>query len=303
MNLSNWHALLPDTTPLSRINLPGTHNSPTQFVNLSLFSKCQDKSILQQLEMGVRLFDIRLALNNEAFTAVHGISNCRSAKSKNAALLTFNMIFNDIKTFLEHHPTETVVLSLKMDRGNNTDDFFSKFYTSFIESYSTLWFLENRIPALEECRGKLVLMRRCSLGKSVIIFNDLNSGLDFTKMSNQESTNGPIIPLPSSVKTLDNKSNSFFVVVQDGYMLNPIAKWKKAVEPMLENVNPRKGTIAINFLSTAGFPFLPFINAKYVNTRFQRFHLKPQKFYGWLVPDFLTKKLTSKIIKSNFPEI
>lgn len=300
MDLSNWQALLPDNIPLSTINLPGTHNSSTQFVNLSPFSRCQGKSILQQLEMGARLLDIRLALGDEGFITVHGISNCRSAKNRNSALLTFDMVFNDIKTFLELHSTEAVVLSLNIGRGDKLDSFFPTFYRKFIEAYSRIWFLENRIPTLGESRGKLVLIRRCDLGKSDIVFNDLNSGLNFTKMSKQESTKSHAVPLPNPVKMFDNKSKSFSLVVQDNYMLNPIAKWRKSVKPMLENANPGKGLITINFLSSAGFPFFPFINAKYINNKFQRFHLIPECFYGWLVPDFLTKRLTSKIIKSNF---
>lgn len=299
MDLSNWQAALPDSTVLSAINLPGTHNSATQFVNLSLFSRCQGKSILQQLESGARLLDIRLELSDGVFTAVHGIANCRSSKSRRSPLLTFDMIFEDIKTFIKRHPTETVIVSLKMDRGKNGDDFYPTFYKIFIEKYPSIWFLENRIPTLGECRGKLVLMRRCDSGKSDITFSDLNSGINFTTMSGQESTKNAL-PLPYMVETLDNKADSFSVVVQDSYMYNPIAKWEKAIKPMLENLEASNETIAINFLSTAGVPFIPYINSRYVNAKFNRFDLKNRNPYGWLVSDFLTEKLAVKIIASNF---
>lgn len=299
MDLSNWQSLLPDSTPLSIINLPGTHNSSTQFVNLSPFSRCQCKSIGKQLEAGARLLDIRLTLSGEEFTAVHGIANCRSSKNRKSALLSFKMIFDDIKTFIELNPTETIIVGLKMDRGDNVDDFFPAIYINFIQAYSAIWFLENRIPTLGECRGKLVLLRRCDLGKSDIIFNDLNSGLNFTKMSSQESEKSSV-PLPYQVETLTGKSKAFSIVLQDDFMLNPIAKWKKAVKPMLENAKPGINTTTINFLSTAGFPYFPCNNARYVNLKFERFNLKPKKFYGWLVLDFLTEKLAAKVISSNF---
>lgn len=300
MDISNWQASLPDNTPFSTINMPGTHNSSTQFVNLSLFSRCQHKSILQQLEMGARLLDIRLTLGDEGFATVHGISNCRSSRSRNSALLTFDMIFNDVKTFLELHPTEAVLVGIKMDRGENLDIFFPTFYSKFIEAYSTIWFLENRIPTLGECRGKLVLIRRCDLGQSNLVFNDSNSGLNLTVMSSQEDATSPGRLLPCPVETMDGKSTSFSVVVQDDFMLNPIAKWNKAVQPMLENAKPDNSTMTINFLSTAGFPYFPCHNARYVNSKFNSFNLKSKRFYGWLVFDFLTEKLAVKTIESNF---
>lgn len=298
MDLSNWQAALPDSTVLSMINLPSTHNSATQFVSLSLLSRCQGKSILEQLESGARFLDIRLELKDADFTAIHGIANCRESKSKRSPLLSFDMVFNDLKTFVEHHPTETVLLSLKMDRGENGDDFFPTFYRDFIEAYPSIWFLKNRIPALKECRGKLILMRRCDLGKSDIVFNDLNAGINLTTMNDQEPAKNAL-PLPYAVELLNKNLEGFFVQVQDKYMYNPIAKWEKAIKPMLENVEANNKTIAINFLSTAGVPFIPFINSKYINSKFNRFRLKSKNPYGWLVCDFLTEELATKVIKSN----
>lgn len=299
MHLSNWQAALPDSTMLSMINLPGTHDSCTQFVSLSLFSRCQNKSILQQLELGARLLDVRLELCDESFVAVHGIANCRSSKNRHSPLLTFDMIFNSVKIFIEHHTTETVVLSLKMDRGNNIDDFFPTFYKNFIEPYPSIWFLENRIPALNECRGKLVLMRCCDLGKSDTVFTSLNTGLNMTILSDEETAKDSL-PLPYTVEGLDNTQDNFSIVVQDSFMYNPSAKWKKAIKPMLENIVPENKTIAINFLSTAGVPFIPYINSKYVNSKFYRFDLNSKNPYGWLVLDFITEELAEKIIHSNF---
>lgn len=299
MDLSNWQAALPDSTVLSMINLPGTHNSATQFVSLSLLSRCQGKSILEQLESGARLLDIRLELSDGIFTAVHGIANCHSSKSRRSSLLSFDMIFNDIKTFIDLNPTETIIVSLKMDRGQNYDDFFPTFYKSFIEECPSVWFLENRIPNLDECRGKMLLMRRCGLGKSKIIFNDLNSGVNCTGMNAQDEMKNALT-LPHKIKMFDNQSENIFITVQDKYMYNPIAKWKKAVKPMLEHVKSDNKTIVINFLSTAGLPFIPFTNAKYVNSKFNRFLLTHTKPYGWIAFDFLTKELAAKVINSNF---
>jgi 1-phosphatidylinositol phosphodiesterase len=299
MDLSNWQKIISGTLPLSLINLPGTHDSSTQFVTLSLFSRCQNTSIKQQLENGIRFLDIRLELRDSIFYAVHGIANCRTSKKRRSPLLLFQDIFSNIQDFTIKHPSETIIVAIKMDRGTNTDEFFPTFYEQFVEQNISRWFLENRIPALDECRGRMVLLRRCVTGKSHYTFDESNSGLNFTN-----SFDSPIsahgIPLPGLVETIDPKYPEYSVAIQDSFMLNPVQKWKKAVKPALDNFAPADNSIAIHYLSTAGMPFIPRINSRYINSKFYAYPLQNRGNCGWICFDFPASEQIVKTIKSNF---
>ena len=53
-------SFIPNGTPLiNEINIPGTHDSAMYFTTLGTLAKTQDMDIKQQLEMGIRYFDIR----------------------------------------------------------------------------------------------------------------------------------------------------------------------------------------------------------------------------------------------------
>ena len=299
MDLTYWQSLIPENTPLSLINIPGTHDSSTQYVTLSPFSRCQGKNIFQQLEAGIRLLDIRLELRDSEFYAVHGIADCRTSKKRKSPLLRFEDTFASCVNFLHQHPTETVIISLKMERGNNRDSFFPSFYNQFIEPNLKIWYLENRIPVMGECRGKLVLMRRCDIGSTDKGFTDQQAGINFTKMTFADPVKNDLF-LICPFEQLNGNPAAESAMIQDKYMLNPKAKWKKAVKAALDNAEPDKSKIFINFLSTAGFPFLPVFNSRAVNSNFKKYELKNKKAYGWIVTDFQTEELNQKIIQSNF---
>ena len=40
----NWMKNIPDSLLISEVNLPGTHDSTTQFINFKRFSRCQNKN-------------------------------------------------------------------------------------------------------------------------------------------------------------------------------------------------------------------------------------------------------------------
>lgn len=54
---ADWMSLLEDELPLNRIVLPGSHDCATQFVQLAFVTKCQAKSVGDQLEAGIRYLD------------------------------------------------------------------------------------------------------------------------------------------------------------------------------------------------------------------------------------------------------
>ena len=80
-------------TKLSELSIPGTHDSTTQYVNLSPIFQCQDTDIQTQLENVYRYLDIRLVLK-------HNFAKCRKDKSLFSRPLTLDDLLEDVYFFL-----------------------------------------------------------------------------------------------------------------------------------------------------------------------------------------------------------
>ncbi len=279
MPLHNWMKNIGDDKSLRDINIPGTHDSATKYCQFSLISSCQNKSIREQLEIGVRAFDIRV----DKMTLVHSFCKCR--KSLFGSVLTLQNVMDDIFSFLSENPSETVLMLFKMDNGESSEECFRLLYENFIKTNPDKWYLENKIPALGEVRGKIVLLRRTDA-------HTPKAGIDFNAM-----------PYHGGIK--ETKWEDFSpngedtVTVQDRYMLLWYKKWKNSVKPLLEKSEEYKGNMILNFLSDAGFPFIPRFVSKYINHKFLSFNLKKENRYGVLMFDFVNEKLTEKVISSN----
>lgn len=297
METAKWMSLLPGETPMCLVNLPGTHDSSTQFIVLPILFSCQDKSIAGQLEIGVRFLDIRLELREGRFRAVHGIGSCKARRGPGAPPLFFEDIWAMCAAFLAANPTETIVMSVKMDAGDNGELFFTEFARQHIEG-ENLWFLENRFPALGECRGKVVLLRRCSAG-SAQGCTDLNTGINLSNWPEQGATDSAKA-LRCGIERLDAAPSGLEAVIQDRFRFPGKEKWEKAVKPALDAARPGAGTLCLHFLSTFGRIAGPKINARAVNRAFAAYPLEPRKSVGWIILDFPTRALSEKIIASNF---
>lgn len=291
MNTKNWMKDIDSKIPVSMINIPGTHDSATEFMNsiVPQFYRCQDKSIYEQIKLGARFIDARLQYKNKHFRFVHSIGDCRVAKPWNSALLYFDDVLADIKLFLTENPSETILLSVKMDDGNNADVFYREFYNAFIKDNKALWFLDNRIPCLGEIRGKIVFIRRCILGDNA--FSSRDNGIDFSFWEDQSSCKSTL-PLPCWFGSEKNEK----AIIQDRYRLKKEDKWQKAAVTMFENYDPHENMMAFNFLSAAGIPQK---NAEYINCEFKKYKL-PKKPLGIVIFDFLDTELSEKIINTNF---
>lgn len=274
---------------LSEINLAGTHDSATAFCAFSRLAKCQAHTFEEQLRMGVRLLDIRLCRMGNRFYLVHGKANCYRNETKEERL-SFDEVFEVLKAFLRENPRETVVLSVKQDRGYLQKSFFKAFYNQYIRPQENLWYLENRVPRLSECCGKLVLMRRCKKAES---FESANScGLDFSVWEDQASRT-ETSPLTVTL------SADCRAAVQDRYRLAPEIKWNDCEKPFLESVRPSSHEICLHYLSTCGGSGVPEENAVYVNTQFADYPLPKDRACGWFFLDFPTEALCDKIMRSN----
>lgn len=159
-HLSSWMKELRDDWPLTALSIPGTHNSPTSHVALPSV-RCQAVGIREQLDNGVRFFDIRVQVNSDPnksdLILVHSAFPVSLTGNK-----YFHDLLDDVYGFLDANPSETLIMSIKREgTGKGTDQQLSKHLRHrYAAPENTKWFTEPRIPCLGEARGRVVLFRR-----------------------------------------------------------------------------------------------------------------------------------------------
>ncbi len=276
IELKNWMSKIDDFIKITDINIPGTHDSLTRFCQFSLFSKCQSLSLNQMLEIGVRALDLRV----NGAEIVHSFCKCK--KSRFGSVLTIYDVLDEIYSFLNDNPDETLLLFFKND-GKIDGQTSLKLLREEIFKRPEMWYCENIFPILREARGKIILLNRI----------DATIGIDFSSMPYQGNTNtaqGEMF----SPNQIDN------IMVQDRYLLPSKRKWSEAVKTILKDEFKYDDFLVLNFLSSAGIPFVPKFNSKYVNKQFLNFPLKALGNYGILMFDFITSDISKKIIDTNF---
>ena len=289
---NNWMSAVSSSVKLTEINMPGTHDSCTQYVNASIISRTQTLSISQQLQIGVRYFDMRFEKVENGFIAVHGAANCKVDGSVFADDLTASQVIADCKAFLAANPTETVLFQLKEDDGDAGTSFYSSFYDYYIKSNPDIWFIENRIPTLGEVRGKIVLLRAVSLDTSR--FDDSNSGINFSRypyIGDQTQFNYQRRDIE---KTDGTKYASMYV--QDSYRLEGDAKWTCVSSFLDSELNPNEFNICMTNCARISTPQF---NAQDINGRLKQYNFQKGKCYGIVAMDFVTDELCNTVVNTN----
>ena len=292
---NGWMRKIDGETPITAINIPGTHDSATEYVSFAFVSRTQALSIAEQLEAGVRYFDMRFEKTENGFKAVHSLSDCREGKSIFSEKLTAEKIIGDCSAFLSENPSETILFQLREDDGDAGDSFFESFYELFIKNNPDLWFCENRIPKLGEVRGKIVLLRVGGIDGEK--FTDKNSGINFS-----------MYPYIDGMKKHDYRREDIKTLggtaycsmyVQDSYQLLGRRKLA-AIEDFLASELDR-AEFNICMTNCTGI-LMPWMNAIYVNRRLKEYGFESGRYYGIVAADFIDPELCRMIYSSNFRE-
>lgn len=293
INLRKWMEGIDDSRDLLSLNLVGTHDCVTQYVQLPHLARCQDRNIYEQLCLGIRGLDIRVKSKGGRLKMVHAFTKAFVNPSHFSAWMDMEDVLCHCYNFLDRNPSETIVFQFKNDSGKEMEKCFDILYNIYIKANADKWYLENRVPVLSECRGKIVLIRRCEMADREE-YNDRNSGIDFSKWVEQDTA----VPEPLMLKTSGENEATF--IVQDRYKYKPVARWNECIKPFLDTMKPFDGTYIINYLSTAGGYKGPYNNSRYINPHFMDYPLDSENYYGMIYVDFPTPELTRKIIKTNF---
>ncbi|CAG7845920.1 SubName: Full=Uncharacterized protein {ECO:0000313/EMBL:CCA77974.1} [Serendipita indica DSM 11827] len=160
---NDWMKEIGDETLLSAMTIPGTHDAAAYNYtgDLHEFWNCQTQPLFAQLDSGIRALDLRYALLDGKLHFFHSIA----LLDKKAEVID---IVYGLHAWLQKHPSETIVVSLKVDNGDPAGEEVQRLMGEVLDVTKAFW-VENVTTAttLKEARGKLVLMRRFPFSRPV----------------------------------------------------------------------------------------------------------------------------------------
>lgn len=265
---AQWMAAIRDDTEISRLSIPGSHNSATfklQDPIKQVWAMTQDRDFKDQFNNGIRFFDIRVrAVEDDQLVLHHG----------NVFLYTSLWEFiNSANDFLKKNPSETIIMSIKTEYESMprvTKSVEEIFRDAYYNRTDYFYKGDSFFPKLSEVRGKIVVMNRMS---EKIKFSGI-----------------PYIPWGDN-RNFSGKIGDDYMHVQDQYNVTYYPK-KDAIEAFLNQTDKNYNDVSyyINFtsLSSGGtmwsspYYFAGYLNpstAQYINT-----HIS--KRAGWVIMDY-----------------
>jgi len=158
-----WMSRVSGEKYLSQITIPGTHDSCADHnSNCGTFKKwyeCQDKTVTEQLNLGVRFLDIRFKHKNDKFMINHGGCYLR---------YTFDGVMQTLKDFLTANNQETVMVSYSYypDQDEDNTRSFQETLDEYINQSIGLFYQGEEVPKLKDVRGKIVLLNFGKKGRT-----------------------------------------------------------------------------------------------------------------------------------------
>lgn len=192
---ADWMAEVPDSTRLSDLSLPGTHDTMTYQVNNldgASWLKTQNLSLEEQLKAGVRVLDIRVRCQgtplpddspplpgpDDAPHAPHlprydpqGEQNLWLVHDSYGIGGTLEDVLDTVQKFQAEHPREAIVMRLsKDDTSVGCRQSVPQVFDSYMDRYTKqglrVWTGTDNNPTLEKLRGNLVVLHDMGDGNS-----------------------------------------------------------------------------------------------------------------------------------------
>jgi 1-phosphatidylinositol phosphodiesterase len=276
---TDWMADLADARGVAELSIPGTHDSGALHEPLPGVAQAQRIAIADQLVAGVRYFDLRCRQVDDAFLIYHGPIDQDQ---------TFDEVLATMSKFLDAHPGEAVIVSVKEETtpaGTNTRSFEATF-ASYVAQAPDRWYLGDTLPRLGDVRSRLVLLRRFPASAAPL-------GIDGSGWADN---------------TTFSLTTAASLRIEDAYIVSDdAAKWTAITELLAE---ARRGDAATLFLDyTSGYqtidglPSIPSV-AVDINLRLDGFLADPENRharFGVLAMDFVTAARARAIIATNAP--
>lgn len=200
----------------------------------------QNLNIYKQLKLGIRVFDLRLAVTVTNHLVLAHSFGC----------LRVNSFFEQIKQFISENPGEVVIIFVKPDwihRDDVNAIVWSKFYKSAIDHLGeTLFPMRfNSVPTLSECQES---------NKRVFIDvpNMIDIPLEFWTNLRQQFNEASLNDSPSNEIVKQDILDRLF---KCGYKKKTLANFSKTPDQFYEQY-----TIDVERIWWMDFPTLPFVN-------------------------------------------
>ncbi|MEE1791333.1 phosphatidylinositol-specific phospholipase C [Streptomyces sp. BE308] len=145
----DWMGAIPDATAVQRLTIPGSHDSGARYGGP--WTECQNTTIAEQLNSGIRFLDVRCRITGDSFAIHHGAS-------------FQNLMFGDVLgacwDFLAARPSETVLMRVKQEYSEESDAAFRRIFDLYLDTkgWRPLFRLDSTLPTLGQARGKVVLL-------------------------------------------------------------------------------------------------------------------------------------------------
>lgn len=272
---SNWMSEIDDNKYLSQISIPGTHDSAALYETISNTAKCQNLTLDEQFNSGVRYIDIRCRSINDSFAIHHGPVYQH---------LNFNDVIDVCTDFLKKNPTETIIMSVKEEyKSSDSEKTFEEIFRSYVEKNKSMWLLSDEIPKLGEARGKIVLLRRFSSEETPM-------GIDASGWED------------NTTFTIENAAK---LNIQDNYKVGDNKnKWSAIVSLYNGAKSSSDNSLYINYTSgyksIVGIPNITSVS-NYINSNLlSYFNENTSGCFGISVMDFVNEDICREIISTNF---
>jgi 1-phosphatidylinositol phosphodiesterase len=291
LDLANWMSLVDDSKMLSELSIPGTHDSASiKQPSLGQRLTTQEVSLELQLSGGIRFLDIRVGYTNTRFRLYHESTYLN---------LRFGEVRDICRTFLQSHPRETIIMSLKKeddapDSGNAKGVTFQARFDQYVNESPGLWYLQNAIPTLGEARGKIVLFRRFALDKDTKTPRGINAydGFPDNTTDTLQGRGRPTLVIQDKYSQLARTRNN---------------KWNAIEKLLVEAKGPgNRDVLFVNFISAAGVLHnsidddFPDAVAADINPRLKTYLTdNPRGRYGIVITDFERQVINTLIVQSN----
>lgn len=148
---NDWMKSLDDDFWLSELAIPGTHDSAAYQSKsiMSNYVETQCLSFKEQLQYGIRFFDIRIRHKSNEFELFHGVFYL---------FQQFGDFLKAVDAFLTENPSETVLFRLKEETdGENNSRNREKTLEYYLEKYNDKFMKTNTNVKLRDARGKFVI--------------------------------------------------------------------------------------------------------------------------------------------------
>ena len=274
---SDWMAKLPDASSLAALSIPGTHDSGAIYEPYAGIAKTQALTIAEQLDSGIRYFDIRCGDVDDQFYIYHG-----SIDEKQS----FDQVLSAMTSFLEGHPGETVIASVKQEQPSaGATKPFDQAFEDYVAQSPTRWYVQPTVPVLGAVRGKLVLLRRFDSTSTSL-------GIDATNWADNATF---------TISDADATMN-----IEDDYIVNSNdAKWTAIDAALGAAATDSTGALFLTYTSgyqtVSALPDIPVV-ADDIDARLDAWLADPANAHahtGVVAVDFATEARAAAIIATN----